>query len=99
MHRMRHPIARAFLASTLAATLAHRASAELIRPATDRVYPDVAADINGVQDYDYDPTTQTGRFHVTNTPFLLALGSSIADEYNVLPDSEGVRRQTVNLKL
>ena len=55
MHRMRHPIARAFLASILAAALAPRARAELIRPSADRVYPDIAADINGVQDYDYDP--------------------------------------------
>ena len=72
---------------------------ELIRPSADRVYPDIAADINGVQDYDYDPTTRTGLFQVTNTPFLLAMGSSIDDEYNVQPNSEGVRRQTVQLKL
>ncbi len=99
MHRMCHPLAQAFLASILAAALAPRARAELIRPSADRVYPDVAADINGVQDYNYDPTTRTGRFQVTNTPFLLAMGSRIDDEYNVQPNSEGVRRQTVQLKL
>ncbi len=99
MHRMRHPIAQAFLASILAAALTARARAELIRPSADRVYPDIAADINGVQDYDYDPETRTGRFEVTNTPFLLAMGSSIDDEYNVQPNSEGVRRQVVRLKL
>ncbi len=99
MHRMRHPLAQVFLALILAAALTPRVRSELIRPSADRVYPDVAADINGVQDYDYDPTTQTGRFQVTNTPFLLAMGSSIDDEYNVQPNSEGVRRQTVQLKL
>ena len=99
MHRMYHPFARAFLSSILAAALAPIARAELIRPAADRVYPDVAADINGVQDYIYDPTTRTGLFQVNNTPFLLAMGSSIDEEYNVKPNSEGVRRQTVQLKL
>jgi hypothetical protein len=99
MHRMRHPIALAFLASTLAAALTSRARAELIRPSADRVYPDIAADINGVQDYDYDPNTRTGLFQVTNTPFLLTMGSSLSDEVNVQPNSDGVRRQTVQLKL
>ena len=99
MHRMRHPIALAFLASTLAAALTSRARAELIRPSADRVYPDIAADINGVQDYDYDPNTRTGLFQVTNTPFLLTMGSSISDEVNVQPNSDGVRRQTVQLTL
>jgi len=99
MHRMCHPIARAVLASVLAAALASRARAELIRPSADRVYPDIAADINGVQDYDYDPDTRTGLFQVTNTPFLLTMGSSISDEVNVQPNSDGVRRQTVQLKL
>ncbi len=99
MHRMHHPVVQAFLATILAAALSPPARAELIRPSADRVYPDVAADINGVQNYRYDPTTRTGLFQVTNTPFLLAMGSSIDDEYNVQPNSDGVRRQTVQLKL
>jgi hypothetical protein len=76
-----------------------RAPAELIRPKAVRAYPDIAADINGVQTYTYDPATQTGTFHVKNTPYLLTLSSSKAGETQILPNADGTRRQVVSLTL
>jgi hypothetical protein len=76
-----------------------RAPAELIRPKAVRAYPDIAADINGVQTYTYDPSTQTGTFHVKNTPYLLTLSSSKAGETQIRPNADGTRRQVVSLTL
>jgi hypothetical protein len=99
MHRMRNLIATvgATLACTLA--LADRASAELIRPRAVRAYPDIAADINGIQTYQYNATTQTGTFRVTNTPYLLAVDPSRAGELEIVPNDDGTRRQVVRLML
>jgi hypothetical protein len=99
MHRMRCFVAKAGGMVLLITLLDSRAPAELILPAAGRAYPDIAADINGVQSYTYDPTTQTGAFQVTNTPYLLALGPTAADEYSVQPNSDGIRRQVVSLTL
>jgi hypothetical protein len=64
-----------------------------------RAYPDIAADINGVQTYTYNPVTQTGMFQVTNTPYLLALDPSKAGELEIAPNGDGTRRQVVSLML
>ncbi|GIW89142.1 MAG: hypothetical protein KatS3mg108_3466 [Isosphaeraceae bacterium] len=76
------------------------ASASLLRPGAGRAYPDIAGDINGKVTYSYDPATQTGIFHVTNTPYLVAGGSSSSLEYLVAPNADtGIRSQEIKLLL
>jgi len=87
------------LTFALVSALGGRASADLIRPTADRAYPDVAADINGVVNYTYDPSKQVGSFQLTNTPYLLAGGPTASDEFAVTPSADGTRRQIVSLKL
>ncbi len=74
-------------------------SAELIRPRAGRAYPDIAADINGVQTYTFNPTTRTGTFQVLNTPYLIALGPTNQGGTQIQPNGDGTRRQEVNLTL
>jgi hypothetical protein len=87
------------LVSVVLVALANRVPAELIRPRAGRAYPDIVADVHGVQTYTYDPTTRTGEFQVTNTPYLMALGPSTASEVNVQPTDDGTRQQIVKLTL
>lgn len=108
MHRMR-PLAlpmrirRCLLVSGLALWVASAwsrpAAADLIRPSADRAYPDIAADVNGTISYTFDPSTQSGLFHMRNTPYLMAGGPSAADEFAVTPNSNGIRQQVVNITL
>jgi hypothetical protein len=99
MHRMRGLVAQAALILACATALGIQAHAELIRPKAVRAYPDIAADINGVQTYTYNPATQTGTFQVTNTPYLLAQGPSNAGESQIQPNDDGTRQQVVSLRL
>ena len=99
MHRMRCLVAQVGLVSVALIVLSAEVSAELIRPRAGRAYPDIAADVHGVQTYTYDPTTRTGQFQVTNTPYLMALGPSTASEINIQPTPDGTRQQIVKLKL
>jgi hypothetical protein len=100
MHLMRDYALKAGLTVLFLATLALHADAGLIRPAADRAFPDISADINGVQSYVYDPATGTGKFQVTNTPYLIAGGPTLGTEYSILPNSaDGVRRQVVSATL
>jgi hypothetical protein len=99
MHRMRGLIATAGFSLACALGFAAQAPAELIRPKASRVYPDIAADINGVQTYTYNPSTQTGTFQVINTPYLLAQGPSNSGESQIQPNDDGTRRQVVSLQL
>lgn len=99
MYRMRSLVAQATLTLACAIALATQAPGELIRPKEGRAYPDIAADINGVQTYTYNPTTQTGTFEVTNTPYLLTLGPSSVGESQIQPNNDGTRRQVVSLTL
>lgn len=99
MHRMRSLIAKAGVTLACVLALASRAPAELIRHKAVRAYPDIAADINGVQTYTYNPVTETGTFQVTNTPYLLALDPSMAGELQIEPNDDGTRRQVVSLML
>jgi hypothetical protein len=99
MHRMRGHIATAGACLVCALILGKTAPAELIRPQAGRAYPDIAANIDGVQKYTYDPTTQTGTFELTNTPYLLATGPSDAGEAPIQPNDDGTRRQVVSLTL
>lgn len=75
------------------------ASAALIKPNAGRAYPDIAADINGKVNYTYDSSTETGVFHVTNTPYLIAGGATSASEYPVTTNADGVRQQVINIAL
>jgi hypothetical protein len=99
MHRMRILFATAGVTLACVLALGTPAGAELIRPKAVRAYPDIAADINGVQTYTYDPVTETGTFQVTNTPYLLALDPSMAGELQIEPNDDGTRRQVVSLML
>ncbi len=99
MHRMRSLIATAGVTLACVLVFVSPAPAELIRPKTVRAYPDIAADINGVQTYTYDPVTETGTFQVTNTPYLLAVDPSKAGELQIEPNDDGTRRQVVSLML
>lgn len=99
MHRMRRLVVWAGLALGSLSVLNVSASAALIKPDAGRAYPDIAADINGTVSYTYNPSTQTGNFHVTNTPYLIAGGSSATSEFAINPNSDGIRQQIVNLNL
>ncbi len=99
MHRMRRFAVLAGLALSVLPLVGQSASAALIRPSAGRAYPDIAADINGVVSYAYNASTQTGNFHMTNTPYLIAGGSTAAQEYAITPDSDGIRQQIINVTL
>jgi hypothetical protein len=100
MFRIRRLVALAGLALVgSAAWGGGSASAALIKPNAGRAYPDIAADINGKVNYAYDSSTETGVFHVTNTPYLIAGGASSSAEYAVTTDGDGVRQQVINIAL
>jgi len=99
MHRMRHYVAVIGLIAGSMAFGPNPASAALIRPDAKRSFPDIAADINGKVEFDYDPASQTGVFTMTNTPFLIAGGDTADSEFPILPDADGVRKQTLRVKL
>lgn len=99
MQRMRSLFARAGLPLVLMVGLGAEVSAELIQSPGGRAYPDLAGAITGTQQYTYHPSTQTGTLQVTNTPFLLTMGPSTANEVVVQPNSDGMRSQVINLKL
>ena len=99
MHRIRCLVAKVGVFLGCAIALANQAPAELIRPKAVRAYPDIAADINGVQTYTYNPSTGTGTFQVTNTPYLLAQGPANAGESQIEPNDDGTRQQVVSLRL
>ena len=64
------------------------------------VYPKVSADINGTMNYRYNPETTMGDFNLSNTPFLLATGSTPAQEFSVtLPSTPGIRTQQISFHL
>lgn len=99
MHRMRRFAVWAGLALGSLSAVNVTASAALIMPDAGRSYPDIAADINGTVNYTYNASTQTGNFHLTNTPYLIAGGNSASSEFAINPGADGLRQQTVNLNL
>ena len=100
MHRMRHFTAIFTLTSGLMALAASPASAALLKPGATRSYPDIAADINGEVQFNYDEASETGIFRMTNTPYLIAGGNSSSSEYAVVPNSsDGVRKQLFSIKV
>ena len=99
MDRMRRLVALWGLVLVGAAMWASPVAAELIRPAAGRAYPDIAADINGTVNYTYNTSTETGNFHVTNTPYLIAGGPTSSQEFAVGPTESGLRQQMINVTL
>jgi len=99
MHRMRHFVVLTGLVLASTTLFAPQASAGLIRPSAGYSNPDVLGDINGIQRYTYDSSTQTGLFNVTNTPYLIAGGRNASQEFAVLPNADGVRRQVLTIAL
>jgi len=99
MHRMRYLVRWLGLVSWSLALVASPAAADLLRPDAKRSFPDIAADINGRIDFEFDDTTQTGTFQMSNTPFLIAGGPTSDSEFAVLPNSDGVRSQSLTVRL
>jgi hypothetical protein len=99
MHRMRCAFAKAALSLFLALVGVASASAELIQAPGGRAYPDLAGAITGTQKYVFDPSTRTGTFQASNTPFLLTTGPATSNESIVQPDADGIRSQVINLRL
>lgn len=100
MHRMRRFFVLFGLAAFSYLTYAAPAKASLLKPNAGRAYPDIAADINGKVNYTYDASSGTGVFHVTNTPYLIAGGTTSNQEYTVLPNTDsGIRMQELKLTL
>jgi hypothetical protein len=99
MHRMRRLVVLGGLALAALTGLSQQAPAALLMPNAGRAYPDVAADINGVVNYTYDPGSQTGNFTVTNTPYLIAGGPTSSQEFDIAPDANGIRQQSLNITL
>jgi hypothetical protein len=88
----------AMFLGVLAAT-APAARGDLIHSTPSRTFPDIAGDIAGAQTYSYDPVTKTGTFQVKNAPHLIALGPSINDMVQMLPDQDGTLSQSLRVKL
>jgi hypothetical protein len=99
MHRMRHYVVLTGLVWASTTLLTPQANAGLIRPGAGRSYPDIAADINGVVRYTFDSSNQTGTFTVTNTPYLIAGGTTADKEFAIQPNADGVRRQVLTVAL
>jgi hypothetical protein len=94
MHRMRYRLICSLIAVAASAGVA---SADLIQPILERSYPDIAADVNGVVQYNY--SNGSGTFTMKNTPFLLATGPESAQEHNILTTADGLRRQSLSVAL
>jgi hypothetical protein len=99
MHRMRRFAAIFALIAGSMALASSSASASLLKPGAKRAYPDIAADINGKVTYNYDEATGTGVFEVTNTPYLIAGSNSSSSEFAILPNADGIRKQTFRISV
>jgi hypothetical protein len=100
MHRMRRFTTLFGLVTTSLLWQIAPAGASLLNPNAGRAYPDIAADINGVVTYSYDSSSQTGLFHVSNTPYLIATGPTSSEEFDINPNSNtGVRSQQISITL
>ncbi len=99
MHRMRHFLAVTGFVLTTFGLATPRASASLLRPDAARSFPDIAADINGTVDYTYNPDTQTGVFHVKNTPYLIAGNPDTQGDLISANSDTGIRSQEIRVVL
>lgn len=99
MHRMRHFFTVTGFVLTTLSLATPRASASLLRPDAARAFPDIAADINGKVDYTYDADTQTGVFHVKNTPYLIAGNPDTQGDLITANSDTGVRSQEISIVL
>lgn len=95
MHRMRYSLTYSLIGLLMLSAGFLRA--DLIQPNATRQYPDIAADVNGVVNYTY--SDGQGTFTMRNTPFLLATGPDPAQEYTILPTTDGVRQQSMSVAL
>src|SRR5690242_18833258 len=102
MHRMRRPILLTglFVSFASLALATPRAPADLLRPVASQSSPDISPDVNGRVVYAYNPSAQTGRFTVRNTPFTLAAGSNPDTDYaDISPMANGDRHQLIQMTL
>lgn len=95
MHRMRQSLIYSLIGFVIASL--GSAQADLIQPNATRQYPDIAADVNGVVNYNY--SNGQGTFTMRNTPFLLATGPDPAQEATILPTVDGTRQQSLSVAL
>jgi hypothetical protein len=87
------------VAVVVLANLLPAVHADLIQTTRARTFPDIAGDIAGAQTYTFDPITQTGTFQFENAPHLIALGPSIKDMIQMVPDPYGTLSQSLQVKL
>jgi hypothetical protein len=99
MHRMRRFLLSLSLVVSSLTLAGQSASAALINPNATQSFPDIAADITGTVNYQYNAATGTGHFNVTNTPFLIAGGKTSDTEFDITPTSAGLRQQILNVTL
>lgn len=100
MQRMRSVARVGVLAvAALISAIERPASADSIRAAPGRSFPDIAGDIGGSQKYVYDPATQTGIFTLRNAPHLISLGPSGRDMIPLQPNVDGTLYQTLKVKV
>lgn len=95
MHRMRNSLTYSLIGLLMLSAGLLRA--DLIQPNATRQYPDIAADVNGVVNYTY--SDGQGTFTMRNTPFLIATGPDAAQEFTILPTTDGVRQQSLSVAL
>jgi hypothetical protein len=80
--------------------IASPARGDLLHPPSGgSSYPDIEGAMNGSQSYTFNSATQTGVFQYSDTPFALLLGPKSSDEYDIQPNSNGTRAQTLSLVL
>ena len=101
MHRMRRLVAMSALALLAVLAAGRPADASLILNPATRSFPDISApaQITDVVNYAFDPSTQTGQFHLSNLPYVIVGGANPSDIYDITPDGSGIRSQTMNITL
>lgn len=105
MHRMRRfcvlfGLAALLTLGTWDSARASTVGTGLLKPNAGRAYPDISADINGTVNYTYDPSSETGLFHVKNTPYSIAGGENreMVKSIRTIPGT-GIRTQELKLTL
>ena len=101
MHRMRRFFVSASLAALVLSVSGRLATAGLIRPDAGQAYPDIigASAVEGSQSYTYDSSAGKGLFSVTNLPLHIWGGKDGTSGYDISPDANGSRFETVTAAL
>ncbi len=97
MHRMRRFLVSAGLALFVLTASGSLATAGLLRPDAGQAYPDIigASAVEGSQSYTYDAAAGKGLFSATTLPLHIWGGTDGTSGYDISPDANGQRFQTV----